>query len=34
MLLCTLGATLLGYILTGKRTIRVGEGAIRAGQNF
>ena len=41
MLLGTLGASLLGNILTGKGTIRVGErviraveGAIRAGQDF
>ena len=35
MLLCTLGASLLGNLLTknlsGKATIRTGEGAIRAG---
>ena len=34
MLLCTLGASLLGNILTGKDTIIVREGTIRAGQNF
>ena len=30
----TLGASLLGYLLTGKQVIRVGEGKIRAGQDF
>ena len=30
----TLGASLLGNLLTCKRTIRAGEGTIRAGQNF
>ena len=43
MLLGTLGASLLGNLLTGKgaiatsqgqRTIRAGEGTIRAGQDF
>ena len=34
MLLGTLSASLLGNLLTGKDTIRSGEGAIRAGQNF
>ena len=34
MLLGTLGASLLGNILTGKGTIRTNEGAIRAGQDF
>ena len=34
MLLGTLGASLLGNLLTGKRTIRAGEGTIRAGQEF
>ena len=43
MLLSTLGASLLGNLLTGKgaiatsqgqRTIRAGEGTIRAGQDF
>ena len=34
MLLATLGATLLGNLLTGKGVIRVDEGTIRAGQNF
>ena len=43
MLLCTLGASLIGNLLTGKSTIRAGEGAIatsqgqvtvRAGQDF
>ena len=33
MLLGTLGASLLGDILTGKSKIRTGEGTIRAGQN-
>ena len=30
----TLGASLLGNLLTGKGTIRVGKGIIRAGENF
>ena len=30
----TLGASLLGNLLTGKGTIRAGEGIFRAGQNF
>ena len=34
MLLGTLGATLLGNLLTGKSTIRESEGTIRAGENF
>ena len=34
MLLGTLGASLLGNILTGKGTIRTNEGAIRVGQDF
>ena len=36
MLLGTLGASLLGNLLTckGTSTIRVGEGTIREGQNF
>ena len=43
MLLCTLGASLIGNLLTGKSTIRAEEGAIatsqgqgtvRAGQDF
>ena len=33
MLLGTLGASLLGDILTGKSKIRTGKGTIRAGQN-
>ena len=34
MLLCTLGASLLGNLLTDKDTIRAGEGTIRVGQDF
>ena len=34
MLLGTLGASLLGNLLTGKYTIRAGEGTIRAGKTF
>ena len=34
MLWGTLGATLLGNLLTGKGTIRIGEDIIRAGQDF
>ena len=34
MLLGTLGAALLGNLLTGQDTIRVGEGTMRAGENF
>ena len=34
MLLATLGASLLGNLLTGKGTIRAGEETIRAGQVF
>ena len=34
MLLGILGASLLLNLLTGKRTIRVGEGTIIAGQGF
>ena len=33
MLLGTLSASLLENLLTGKGTIRAGEGAIRAGQD-
>ena len=34
MLLGTLGASLLGNLLTSERTIRAGEGTIRAGRTF
>ena len=34
MLLGTLGASLLGNLLTGKGTIRAGECTVRAGQEF
>ena len=34
MLLGTLGASLLGNLLTIKDTIRAGEGRIRAGEKF
>ena len=34
ILLGTLGASLLGNLLTGNGTIRAGESTIRAGQNF
>ena len=34
MLLSTLGASLSGNLLKGKRTIRAAEGTIRAGQDF
>ena len=34
MLLSTLCASLLGKLLTGKGTIRVGEGTNRAGETF
>ena len=34
MLLGTLGASLLGNLLTGKNIVRAGEGTIRAGENF
>ena len=34
MLLDTLGASLLRNLLTGKGTIRAGEGTIRANQDF
>ena len=34
MLLGTLGASLLGNLSTGKATIRVNEGTVRAGENF
>ena len=34
MLLGTLGASLLGNILTGKGKIRAGEGTIRADQDL
>ena len=32
ILLCTLGASLLGYMLTGKWVIRGGDGVIRTGE--
>ena len=31
-LLGTLGSSLLGNLLTGKGTVRVGEGSLRAGE--
>ena len=34
MLLDTLGAILLGNLLTGKDKIRAGKGTIRVGQDF
>ena len=34
MLSGTLGASLLGNLSTGKRTIKAGEDATRAGQEF
>ena len=34
MLLCTLGASLLGNLLKSKEAITAGEGTIRAGQHF
>ena len=34
MLLGTLGASLLGNLLTGKGTIAAAEGTIRSGQDF
>ena len=34
MLLGTLGASLLGNLLTRKGTIRAGEGTVAAGQDF
>ena len=34
MLIGTLGASLLGNLLTGKGTITEGEGTVRAGKNF
>ena len=34
MLLGTLGASLLGNLLTGTGVLRAGEGTIRAGQDF
>ena len=34
MLLATLGAGLLGNLLTGKGTITAGEGTIKADENF
>ena len=34
MLLSTLGASSLRNLLTGKDTIRAGEGTVRAGQDF
>ena len=32
MLLCTLGASLLGNLLTGKGIMRAGDGIVRAGE--
>ena len=34
MLLCTLGASLLGSLLTGNEVKRSGKGTIRAAENF
>ena len=34
ILICTLGASLLGNLLTGKGKIRAGKGTIRAGKNL
>ena len=34
MLLDTLGASLLGNLLTGKGTVRAGKGTIRAGEEI
>ena len=34
MLLGTFGASLLGDMVTGKDTIRAGEGTVRADQDF
>ena len=34
MSLSTLGASILGNLLTGKGTVRAGEGTIKTGQNF
>ena len=34
MLLGTLGAFLLGNLLTGNRTVRTGEGTMRAGEGI
>ena len=34
MLLGTLGASLLGNLLTGKETVRAGEGTARAGEGI
>ena len=34
MLLGTLGASLLGNLLTSKGTIRAGEGTVRIGHDF
>ena len=34
MLLGTLGTSLLGNLLTGNSTIRVGKGTIMSGQDF
>ena len=34
MLIVTLGASLLGNLLTGKETVKAGEGTIRAGEGF
>ena len=34
MLICTLGATLLGNLLTGERVVRAGEGTVRTDRDF
>ena len=34
MSLSTLGASILGNLLTGKGTVRAGEGTIKTDQNF
>ena len=34
MLLCTLSASLLGTLLTGKSTIRASTSLVRTGQDF
>ena len=34
MLLGTLGASLLGYLLTGKGNVKTGEGTVRAGEGI
>ena len=34
MLICTLGSTLLGNLLTGERVVRAGEVTIRTGGVF